>query len=63
MNALCALLLLSLSQADEFPDRLAAATGPAQLKELAKWCKEQKLDSERKKVQATLDKVKLPARP
>ena len=62
MNAICALLVLCLPQANEFPDRLAAATGPAQLKALAKWCKENRLESEEQKVKAILDKIKLPAR-
>lgn len=55
--------LQATEAAARFEDLLKAATGPAQLRELEKYCAKNKLDAERKRVHDILGKAPPPAKP
>jgi uncharacterized protein Yka (UPF0111/DUF47 family) len=46
-----------------FSWKLKQATGPGLLEELRRWCVQKKLEEERRKVQAILDRLRPPAKP
>jgi len=48
------------SPAEEFEQRLKAATGPMGLRELTEWCKEHKLKAEEERVREVISKIALP---
>jgi len=48
------------SPAEEFEQRLKAATGPMGLRELSAWCKDNKLKAEEKRVREVISKIALP---